>query len=94
MKKMWYVYFSHTFSREKASTWYFSLPERSITSWNQFQTTFLDKFREDKTPVVLVLELSRIRMDSKEKVKEFNQRFLSLRNRIPVDSVLTEGVVT
>jgi hypothetical protein len=32
-------------------------------------------------------------MDSKEKVKDFNQHFLSLRNRIPVDTGPTEGVV-
>lgn len=49
---------------------------------------------EDKTPVVLVLELSHIRMDSKERVKDFNQHFLSLINRIHVDSRPTEGVVT
>ena len=57
----------------KASTWYFSLLEGSITSRNQFQTTFLDKFGEDKTPAVLDLELLRIRMDGKEKIKDFNQ---------------------
>ena len=46
--------FPYTFEG-KASTWYFSLLEGSITSWNQFQTTFLDKSGEDKSPVVLVL---------------------------------------
>lgn len=78
----------------KASTWYFSLIESSITSWNQFQTSFLDKFGEDETPIVLVLELSHIRMDRKEKVKDFNQHFLSWRNRIPAESRPSEGVVT
>ena len=32
-------------------------------------------------------------MDSKEKVKDFNKCFISLRNRILVDSRPTEGVV-
>lgn len=32
-------------------------------------------------------------MDDKEKIKYFNQRFLSLRNRIPFESRSTEGVV-
>ena len=32
-------------------------------------------------------------MDGKEKIKDFNQCFLSLRNRIPVESRSTEGVV-
>lgn len=84
--------FLYTFEG-KASTWYFSLPKSSITSWNQFQTTFLDKFGEDKTPVSLVLVLSRIRMDEKEKIKDFNQHFLSLRSKIPVESGPPEGVV-
>ena len=84
--------FPYTFEG-KASTWYFSLPQRYITSWNEFQTTFLEKFGEDKTPIVLVLELTCMRMDSKEKVKYFNQRFLMLKNRIPADSRPIEGVV-
>jgi hypothetical protein len=33
----------------KASTWYFSLSQASITSWNAFETTFIEKFGEDKT---------------------------------------------
>ena len=32
-------------------------------------------------------------MDGKEKIKDFNQRFLSLRNKIPVESRPPEGVV-
>ena len=91
---MWYVDFSHILSRGKTVHGIFPFQEGSITSWNKFQTAFLDKFREDKTPAVLVLELSRIRMDSKEKVKDFNQRFLSLRNKILVDSRTTKWVVT
>ena len=49
---------------------------------------------EYKTPTILFLELSHIRMDGKEKVKDFNRRFLSLRNKIPAESRPTEGVVT
>ena len=60
--------FPYTFAG-KASTCYFSLPEVSITSWNQFQTAFLDKFGEDKTIDVLVLELLCIRMDGKKRLK-------------------------
>lgn len=84
--------FPYTFE-EKASTWYFSLPQGSITSWNKFQTSFLDKFREDKTPMEVMVELSCIRMDSKEKVKDFNQRFISLKNKILVESRPRDDVV-
>ena len=56
----------------KASTWYFSLTAGSITSWNEFELDFMNKFGDDKTLAMLVLELSRIHMETKEKVKDFN----------------------
>ena len=52
----------------------------------------MNKFEDDKTPVALVLELSRIRMETKIKEKYFNQRFLTLRNRIPATSRPAEDV--
>ena len=76
----------------KASTWYFSLTAGSITSWNEFDIAFINKFGDDKSPAVLVSELSKIRIEPKEKVKDFNQRFLTLRNRIPATSRPTEDV--
>jgi hypothetical protein len=54
------------------------LDETSITSWRIFETIFLKKFGEDKKPSTLVLDISRIKMDTNEKVKDFNQCFLSL----------------
>jgi hypothetical protein len=62
----------------KYSTWFFSLEEASITSWRTFETIFLRKFGENKMPTTLVLELSRIKMDSKELVNDYNQCFLTL----------------
>jgi len=44
----------------------FSLEEASITSWRNLETIFLEKFREQKIPKTLVLDLSRIKMESKE----------------------------
>jgi hypothetical protein len=64
-------------------TWFFSLAAGSIASWQQFETSFLSQFRNDKTSGVLFLELSRIRFDKKDKVKYFNQRFINLLNQIP-----------
>ena len=55
----------------KASTWYFSLVQGSITNWEEFNKAFLDKFGEDKTPALLSLELSRIKMEPKERIKDF-----------------------
>jgi len=86
--------FPYTFEG-KASTWYFYLREGSITNWNDFEITFTKKFRDDKSTTVPVLELSRVKMDAKEKVKDFNQILLPLMNKIhstsnPVDDVSIE----
>jgi len=51
-----------------ASTWYFSLIIGSITSRVAFQEGFLTKFTDDKTLATLVLELSHLKMEAKEKV--------------------------
>jgi hypothetical protein len=69
--------FPHTFEN-KSTTWFYSLDEASITSWRIFETIFLNKFGEDKMSTTLVLDLSRIKMDTHKRVKYFNQRFLSL----------------
>jgi hypothetical protein len=69
--------FPHTFEN-KSTTWLYSMDESSITSWRIFVTIFLKKFREDKTSATSVLDISRIKMDTNEKVKYFNQCFLYL----------------
>jgi hypothetical protein len=47
-----------------------SLATRSITNWEQFETTFLTKFGDERTPIALVLELYRMKMDAKERIKD------------------------
>jgi len=76
-----------------ASTWYFSLRIGSITSWCAFQKAFLDKFFYDKTPAALVLELSHLKMETKEKAKDFNIRFNTLFNIIPANARPTDEVL-
>jgi hypothetical protein len=39
------------------------------------------------------MDLSNLKMNAKEKVKDFNQRFLTLKNRIPTDSMPAESLV-
>lgn len=77
----------------EAAMWYFSLDQGSITSWVDFETLFLAKFGEDKTPAALVRDLSRIRAESNEPIKKFNQRFLNLRNKFPLISRPAESVI-
>lgn len=62
--------FPYTFTG-KSSAWYFSLPQGSITSWNAFEEFFLKKYGDDKTPADLVMELSRMKIGTKERVKDF-----------------------
>ena len=76
------ILFPYTFVGQ-ASTWFFSLAAGSIASWQQFESSFLIQFRYDKTYGVLFLELSRIRFDKKDKVKDLNRIFINLLNRIP-----------
>ena len=54
------------------STWYFCLVQGSISNWVEFSQAFLDKFVEDKTPASLALELSRIKIDNKKWIMDFN----------------------
>lgn len=60
--------FPFTF-KGKAFTWFFSLTIESIHSWNDFQTYFLAKLGEDKTPAKLFMKLSIIKWTLK---KRFN----------------------
>ena len=67
----------------KASTWFFSLVARLISSWKQFEIAFMTQFGDDKTTGILFLELSRIKINKREKIEDFNQIFITLLNRIP-----------
>ena len=69
----------------KASTWYFSLESGSINSWDDFETLFLERFGDDRTPEYLVMDLSSLIKKGKERVKYFNQRFSYLKNIIPTN---------
>jgi hypothetical protein len=42
------------------------------------------QFSDEETSGLLFLEILGIRMNEKEKVKDFNQRFITLLNRIPI----------
>jgi hypothetical protein len=72
--------FPYTFENS-ASMWYFNLPVGSITSWRKFQKDFLDKFAKETTTGALMTELFVATMSSKEKVKDFNQRFTTILNK-------------
>lgn len=47
---------------------------------------FLEKFVDDKTPTMLLKELESLRMEVKEKLKEFNTRFMHILNKFAADT--------
>ena len=67
----------------KGTIMVFSLAPRSITSWKQFENAFITQFGDDKTSRNLLLELARLNINKNEKVKDLNQRFITLLNTIP-----------
>ena len=67
----------------KESSWYFSLAQVPITNWEQFKKSFMKKFAEDETPSTLLMNTSSLKLKSKDKIKVFNQTFLTLFNKIP-----------
>lgn len=75
-----------------ARSWYFSFPSGSITSWNIFKEQFLTKYVDDKSLATLINDLSNLRIESKEPIKELNSRFNKLLNKIPTASKSSEKI--
>ena len=76
-----------------AIVWYHNLPVNSIHNWGMFKRMFLEKIVDEKTPTMLLKELGSLKMESKEKVKDFNHRFLCIMNKFaactkPHDSII------
>ena len=84
--------FPYTFEGN-VSTWYFAQQTQTIVSWDRFETFFLEKVRDEKSPKVLVMELSSMKMNPKEKVKYFNQRFITLKKKIHTNSMLAKKMI-
>ena len=68
----------------KATKWFFNLTPGSITSWDKFEEVFMAEFSVEETLGILPLDLLGIRMNENEKVKDFNERVMSLLNGIPM----------
>jgi len=47
---------------------------------------FIEKFADDKTPTMLLKEFGSLKMEGKEKVKDFNQRFTCILKKLAVDT--------
>ena len=58
----------------------------SITDWDTFQEVFLSNFSDDRTITSLINDISNLKANPDEKIKDFNSRFNKLLNKIPVAS--------
>jgi hypothetical protein len=70
----------------------FNLPPGSISSWEDFEKDFIGKFGEEKTLMALYKELGAIKMEKKEKVKDFNQCFTIVLNNFSVETAPLESL--
>jgi len=77
--------FPYTF-QGSAGSWYFSLPVGSIRNWDTFHEVFLAKFGDDRTIASLINDISNLKANSDERIKDFNSRFNKLLNKIRVAS--------
>jgi hypothetical protein len=57
---------------------------------DEFSKDFLEKFAEETTTGALMVELFVATMISKEKVKEFNQRFTTILNKFQLEAKTTQ----
>lgn len=71
---------------DRAIVWYHNLPPNSIQNWRIFKRIFLENFSKYKTPNRLLKELGSLKMEQKEKVKYFNQRFNNILNKFSDDT--------
>jgi len=55
---------------------------------------FPKNFANDNTPTTLLKELGSLKMEGKEKVKDFNQRFTHILNKLPVDTKPHDSITT
>lgn len=76
------IFFLYTF-QGSARSWYFPLPARSIRDWDPFQEVFLAKFGDDRTIASLINDLSNLKANSDERIKDFNSIFNKFLNKIP-----------
>lgn len=84
--------FPYTFEGNLAM-WYFAQQPQTIVSWDSFETLFLEKFGDEKSPEFLDMDLSNMKMNPKEKFKDFNHRFVILKNKIPTESMHVENLI-
>ena len=64
----------------------------SINNWDAFQEQLLTKFGDDRSTTTLIKDLSNLKAELREPIKDFNSYFNKLLNKIPVASKPSDEV--
>ena len=71
---------------DAATDWFNHLPHHSITSWDDMKNTFEDKFKAPENEGSLFFQLSQMKKEIHEPMREFVAKFNRLIQRIPTAS--------
>ncbi|KAH9296698.1 hypothetical protein KI387_044278 [Taxus chinensis] len=69
--------------QDNAADWFYHLPAGAITSWDTMRTRFENHFKPAEDVHALLAQISQIKKDSQEPMREFVARFNRLINKIP-----------
>jgi hypothetical protein len=65
--------------------WFRALPTSSIINFEAFETNFLAKWGDKKTPLQLLTQYNNMRRSPNETVQDFSARFVKVYNSIPIE---------
>jgi hypothetical protein len=71
---------------DAAADWFNHLPCHSITSWDDMKNAFKNRFKAPKNESSLLLQLSQMKKEMHEPMREFVAKFDRLVQRIPATS--------
>ncbi|KAH9307181.1 hypothetical protein KI387_044396, partial [Taxus chinensis] len=72
--------------RDNAADWFYHLPARTITDWDTMTTQFEQCFKPVEDVHALLAQISQIKKESQEPMREFVAKFNKLINKIPVNT--------
>ena len=76
--------FSQSLFREEKK-WFRDLPARSIATFEAFQTSFLERWDDNTSPLQVLSQYNNLKKGGFESVHEFSSRFMWVYNSIPID---------
>ena len=76
--------FSQSFFGE-VKKWFRALPMRSISSYDEFETHFLDRWEDKNNPSQILTQYNNLKKGNFDSVQEFIGRFMRFYNSIPTN---------